>query len=366
MSKTIKKLFLISSSFLLSSAFVSSCAKANDANNQGTLQLKVDLKIDHDANAIINDYLKNLSQTVSQKLNKPVSITSNFTEDGNTSIDRVKSNLTDLAFVSSSAIKTNDTDYITKIQTLTRSFKFDNTPDFYEAGTLDQKARKISELFNEIPYRNWTDENRMWDGNKYQFFYGPEDDLISFYRGMILIGGDQDTLAKIKEAWAQKNWATFSSYGIGGGRTSSNGRYIYPLNLLKKHFNDPNLTISDYQSVRGREIGTNPKVHIVFDDMNSFAWTQNKNKNVPNYTFNPNDNNTKVEILSLTDPALYDIGVFNKRLINDVINAVSESIVELAKNNQDTYGPTVGYNGYRVIKDVNKEVYQFINKANIN
>ncbi|SYV94204.1 High affinity transport system protein p37 precursor, partial [Mycoplasmoides gallisepticum] len=155
MSKTIKKLFLISSSFLLSSAFVSSCAKANDANNQGTLQLKVDLKIDHDANAIINDYLKNLSQTVSQKLNKPVSITSNFTEDGNTSIDRVKSNLTDLAFVSSSAIKTNDTDYITKIQTLTRSFKFDNTPDFYEAGTLDQKARKISELFNEIPYRNW-------------------------------------------------------------------------------------------------------------------------------------------------------------------------------------------------------------------
>lgn len=94
MSKTIKKLFLISSSFLLSSAFVSSCAKANDANNQGTLQLKVDLKIDHDANAIINDYLKNLSQTVSQKLNKPVSITSNFTEDGNTSIDRVKSNLT--------------------------------------------------------------------------------------------------------------------------------------------------------------------------------------------------------------------------------------------------------------------------------
>lgn len=204
MSKTIKKLFLISSSFLLSSAFVSSCAKANDANNQGTLQLKVDLKIDHDANAIINDYLKNLSQTVSQKLNKPVSITSNFTEDGNTSIDRVKSNLTDLAFVSSSAIKTNDTDYITKIQTLTRSFKFDNTPDFYEAGTLDQKARKISELFNEIPYRNWTDENRMWDGNKYQFFYGPEDDLISFYRGMILIGGDQDTLAKIKEAWARK------------------------------------------------------------------------------------------------------------------------------------------------------------------
>ncbi|QMT98711.1 DNA repair protein [Mycoplasma tullyi] len=366
MSKMIKKLFLITSSFLLSSTFVASCTKPNDANDQGMLQLKVDLKIDHDANAVIDNYLKNLSQVVTQKLGKPVSITSTFASDGNTSIDRVKANLTDLAFVSSSAIKTNDDGYVPKIQTLTRSFKFDDSPDFYEAGTLDKRAEEISKIFNEIPYRNWTDENRMWDGNKYEFFYGPENDLISFYRGMILIGGDEETLTKIKEAWMQKNWNAFSSYGIGGGRMSSNGRYIYPLNLLKKHFGDKDLTIPNYQSVRGREIGTNPNVHIVFDDMNSFAWTQNKNANVPNYTFNPKDDNTKVEILSLTDPALYDIGVFNKRLPEDVMNAVSEGVVELAQRNQDPYGPTVGYNGYRVIKNVNNEVYQFINKATVN
>ncbi|WP_027122133.1 ABC transporter thiamine pyrophosphate-binding lipoprotein p37/Cypl [[Mycoplasma] imitans] len=366
MSKTIKKLFLITSSFLLSGSILSSCGYANNPDKSKTLQLKVDLKIDHDSNSVMNDYLQKLSKLVSEKLSMPVNITSSLTADGNTSIDRVKANLTDLAFVSSSSIKSNDKDYIPKLQTLTRAFKFDNAPDFYESGKLDEKAAKTSELFNEIPYRNWTDQNRMWDGNKYEYFYGPADDLISFYRGMILIGGDQETLTKIKEAWTTKNWAMFSSYGIGGGRMSSNGRYIYPLNLLKKHFGNSNLTINNYQSIRGRDIGVNANIHIVFDDMNSFAWTQNKNTNRPNYTFDPNNANSKVEILSFSDPALYDIGVFNKRLDNNVINALSNSIVELAKNNEDPYGPTVGYNGYRVIDNVDTEVYQFQDKAKIN
>ncbi|MDC4182115.1 ABC transporter thiamine pyrophosphate-binding lipoprotein p37/Cypl [Mycoplasma bradburyae] len=363
MFKTTTKLFLAISSFLFCSSFVASCY---DSKKDEALTLRLDLKIDHDSNSVLPNYLKKLADKVTEKTNKKVNVVSSLTSDGNTSVDRVKSNLTDLAFVSSSSIKKSDVQTVPKLQTLTRAFKYDNSPDFYEANTLGDKAKKTSDLFNEIAYKDWTDQNRMWDGNKYEYFYGPANDLISFYRGMILIGGDETTLMGIKKAWTEKNWDAFSAFGIGGGKMSSNGKYIYPMNLLKKHFNNKSLTIPNYQSVKGREIGNNKEVHIVFDDMNSFAWTQNKNKTTPYYTFDVSKPEEKVEILYFTDPALYDIGIFNNRLPSDIINALSESIVELAKNNEDPYGPTVGYNGYRVINDANTEVYQFQDKAKVN
>ncbi|QZX49328.1 ABC transporter thiamine pyrophosphate-binding lipoprotein p37/Cypl [Mycoplasma sp. E35C] len=348
-----KKLFLALSSGLFLAGIASSCARSND-------ELRFELKIDHDANSVLDSYRDKLTELVSNKLNKKIKININVISDGNTIIDNIKANLTDFAFVSSSALRNTDSnEVLPKIQTLTRAFKYDNQELAY-GQELNKVSEQVNNLFNEIPYQQWTDDNRMWDGNKYRYFYDTSDSLVKYYRGMILIGGDVDTLTKIKKAWNDKNWEEFASYGIGGGNTTSNGKYLYQLNLLKKHFQKTDLTINNYQIIKGREIGLNKDVHIVFDDMNSFAWTQNNNKQVPSFTWDKNDNNSKVEVLSLTNPALYDIGVFNKKLDKEIVNAISESIIELSNQNKDEYGKTVGYNHYKLINDPEKEVFEFM------
>ncbi|MBG0730676.1 ABC transporter thiamine pyrophosphate-binding lipoprotein p37/Cypl [Mycoplasma sp. 'Moose RK'] len=259
------------------------------------------------------------------------------------------------------------------LQTLTWSFKnSSNEPKFYQNGLDDdplrQSAKKLDLLFNEISYNNWSNlasGAQKWDGIAYRFFYDESvpKKLISYYRGMILIAGNQEKLAKIRDAWEQKNWEKFRNYGIIHGKQTSAGRWKMQADLIKKHFGknfffaslsedlleNPDKFI---QKVDGVSIGQDKNFSISFDDEASFAWTKNTGNKKQFY---PTEKDGKIEVFILTNPSSYDIGSFRPGFNRVQADMLVEAFINLAKNGKDTYGPNVGYNGYRHVDQKDPE-----------
>ncbi len=340
------------------------------------------ISLDHDADASISKFFELYSNNLSKKLDKKVTVSFNIIDDSFTKISNIQTAKADFAFVNSQSIKDNGIEEFNLIlQTQTDAFKEDTNLDYYSDGQLKSKAEKMTTLFSKTPYKDWEDTAQQWTGSRYNFLY-ETNKLINFYRGMILITGSEEEIKKIKEAWDQKKWSDFMNYGIGHGSSGSAGKFQLPDLLLRKHFgssypglqNAINQNPDKFANVRGREIGRDNKIKIVFDDANSFAWTHN-DKNATNHFYTPTENNgkgdseksnnknNKVEILTYTDPMLYDIGIVSDTLSDRYQKAIAEVFVELAKTKQDIYGPSYGYNGYNLITDPNKEILDVIHKT---
>ncbi|MXR06109.1 DNA repair protein [Mycoplasma flocculare] len=308
-------------------------------------------------------------------------------EDSKTKISQLKSSNnshTAIDFAISDAITTIEEDpekeLYNGLQTLTWAFKnsLDN-PIFYKDGSkndpLRKSAKQLDNLFNKIPYNEWSNKKndpQKWDGIAYRFLYDETNPkrLISYYRGMIMIAGDENVRNEIKKAWDEKDWEKFRNFGIIHGKLTSAGKFKMQNFIIKKHFKN-NLkarTINEdrknhpdkYLQAEGSVIGQDPKYKIAFDDEASFAWTEST-KDGKQYTLNKKDG--KIEIFILTNPASYDIGSFRPGFNRIQANMISEAFVNLAKNGRDTYGQNVGYNGYRKINQTDPEFRRIYEKS---
>ncbi|WP_330463443.1 ABC transporter thiamine pyrophosphate-binding lipoprotein p37/Cypl [Metamycoplasma gateae] len=257
------------------------------------------------------------------------------------------------------------------IQTLTRAFKFDkNFNDKYSNGMEDDKLRQIAknaqELFEAKPYTQWTNDEYKWNGNIYEHFYANENELVEHYRGLIMIHGTENERNAIKKAWDEKDWNSFRNFGLITGKQTSGSKYILQEQLFRKHFNlegnkftsfaeDKLQNADKYTIDKARNIGKGSlkKFHIVFDELASFAYTNNKKGNL----YTPEDNDSKIEFLTATEPLKYNIIAVDKRAFNDQeINDLKNIIINVWREKQDDYGPTVGFNGYKTINDHVEEV----------
>lgn len=262
------------------------------------------------------------------------------------------------------------------LQTLTTPFVFDlDMTRMYINGLNNDPLRiianemqKISFGMNyEYPHTNWTDNEYQWNGIRYNKFYSQDNQLVDGYRGMIVLSGTEESIKKAKNYWEIKDWENFRNLGIIVGKEESLGNYKLEELLLKKHFNlGNNWTIAsdrlkhsdkyNTDSYGTELIGKSDKV-ISFTDEGSFAWTH-RNSNTTNYT--PN-NGFKIEILSVTNPCLYDIGTFSKYVDNNLANLLSQAILKTYKDKNNLYGEGLGYNGYKLISNFNKEVVEKYN-----
>ncbi|MGC7160928.1 ABC transporter thiamine pyrophosphate-binding lipoprotein p37/Cypl [Metamycoplasma hominis] len=267
------------------------------------------------------------------------------------------------------------------LQTMTRAFVFDQ--DFnaqYSNGLDDDPLRKIAQsafdLFNKKPFENWDDKEYKWNGSIYESFYANKDKLVDYYRGLVAVWGTQEELKAIKEAWNKKDWKTFRNFGIMHGSSSSGSKYLLQEALFKKHFNlKGNEFKSFLEDKQGNEVkyikgkiknigkGAFSKYHIVFDDLGSFAYTHSKGSAI----YKLDDKNSKIEFLTVTEPLKYNIFATSSNIPKELREIIANAMVEVWKEGKDTYGPTVGFNGYKIINDPMKEVIlPYKNVFNIN
>ncbi|MGX9339248.1 ABC transporter thiamine pyrophosphate-binding lipoprotein p37/Cypl [Mycoplasma sp. 1890] len=373
--KNKKIAFILSLSTLMSTfAFISiACSAKQDAN----LTLKFVINEPFFGNKKHLFFSKILSE-FKKKINKDATIKVRYVSANNDIASIVRKKTSNVAIITTPLfIRNNDQNIIPILQTMTRAFKFDkNFNDSYSDGSNTDKLRiiaaKLQKLFNKKSYTAWTDEEYSWNGNIYEYFYAKNNELVEYYRGIIMIQGTNEEREQIKKAWDNKDWNTFRNFGIVTGKESSGSKYILQEALFKKHFNlennkfnsfaeDKIKNIEKYTQGEAKNIanGSLKKYHIVFDEMASFAYRNNKRGKF----YTPDDENVKIEFLTATDPLKYNVVVVNKDDFNtEQINYLKNIIIDLWRKNEDDYGPTVGFNGYKIINDVDKEVIQPYNK----
>lgn len=262
------------------------------------------------------------------------------------------------------------------IQTLTTPFTFDaNETKVYEDGSETDPLRIIAnditkQAFSTMPI-NWTDDTYGWNGIRYNKFYNEGVDPTPHYRGMILLSGSDEQIKAAKDAWNKKDFNAFRDLGIIVGNENSVGNYKLEELLIRKHFNDlgNNWTIaSDRQQYKTKyktdsygttEIGKDSNFVISFTDEGSFAWTHQKDGQKD---YRPN-NGSKIEALTVTNPSLYDIGTFSEYLDKQLVTDLTQSIYQLYEQDKNLYGAGLGYNGYKIIEDFNKEVVDVYNNT---
>lgn len=280
----------------------------------------------------------------------------------------------DFAFLKSKTIMDNKLYKYTnpKIQTLAIPFVFDKDNNSRYINGLENDPLRIiaSDMqnisFGKKNFKDWTDNEFQWNGIRYDKFYDLNANLINTYRGMILISGDNNQLKGVKDAWNKKDWNTFRNYGIITGESNSIGNFILQEKLLLKHFgNQFNTLIEDKSQNQNKykvdsygveDVGKFSNFVISFSEEGSFSWTHNSQYSS---SFRPINNN-KIEILTVTNPGIYDIGVFNKSLNYKIVDLLTESIYQIYKQNvnNNEYPSSLGYNGFSKIIDFKKEVIE--------
>ncbi|QJG66847.1 ABC transporter thiamine pyrophosphate-binding lipoprotein p37/Cypl [Mycoplasma phocoenae] len=239
---------------------------------------------------------------------------------------------------------------------------YDNKDLFYvsDRATLESNAVKMTKRFNELPYKDWTDSNRLYDKKVYQYFYEPNQH-VKFQRGAVYITGDESTLKAIKQAWKNKDWNAFRNFGIVKYKDkNSSSKFLYPEFLFKHHFNQENnkfigfnedqsshnnkyLNYPDKESARNMYQPNYEKFHIFLGEENEFAYHHNsKNKQYFSKV------NERVEILTLTDPYLFNVVVVDKNMNAEQMKLLKQSIKEA----QDDYGKLIGITGYLGLEDL--------------
>lgn len=279
-----------------------------------------------------------------------------------------------LASITSSLFYRNKEHLSPLLQTLTYAFKFDLDGNKYYSSNnngddLIKIAKEAQKMFETKKFNNWGHSEYEWDGSKFNYFYSK--DLIDFYRGNIMMWGNKSTIERIKKAWVEKDWNTFRNFGIMTGKENSASKYLLQEQLFKKHFNLPNNKFTSfaldrqknpnkYKTDKAKNLskGENKNYHIVFDELGSFAYTNNKknNKQLDYYSCeNPED---KIEFLTVTNPIKYNVLATSNSLSQKKRELLAKAIYNIWKNGYDDYGKTVGFNGYKIIKNYYKEVIE--------
>lgn len=349
-------------------------------------------------NGDYNKFAKDIQSTFNKlkNENKKYKNLSNITitikgdiDDNQSKKDLIENGSADFAFISSKSLIAND--FYKKvnplIQTLTTSFVFDDDMNkVYENGQENDPLITIANNMQSLsfgqdysyPFNSWNDDKKVdsnnevvqpfydWNGIRYNAFYNEDNSsLVNGYRGMIVLSGTDNQINNAIEAWNNKNWEDFRNLGIIVGDSSSSGTYLLQEQLIKKHFNlsSSNWTIAEdklkhpdkYETDSNggtSKIGKYSNFVISFTDEGSFAWTHN---NKDSSDFSPREE-AKIKILTVTNPAIYDVGIFNKYVNKEVAELITESIIYLYKNNDNLYGEGLGYNGYSQITDFDNQV----------
>lgn len=270
------------------------------------------------------------------------------------------------------------------IQTLTTPFVFDlDMSKTYSDGLDNDPLRIIANDMQEKsfgkdyshPLSSWKDDkgpppNFDWNGIRYNAFYDEQAELVNGYRGMIVLSGDDKQINDATNYWNKKDWNSFRNLGIIVGDETSSGNYKLQEKLIKTHFGfgndwtiatDKKSNPEKYETDKygTNKIGKSKDFVISFTDEGSFAWTHNTTTNVD---YKPLEG-SKIKILTVTNPGIYDVGTFSKAVNEDVKELMIKSIISLYQNNNNTYGEGLGYNGYSRIKDFEKEVLEPLSKS---
>lgn len=309
----------------------------------------------------------------------PINIDYKISSDDKTKEALLANGSADFGFLKIKTVIDNNLykdNYYPIIQTRTNPFVFDKDMeqrylDGSENDPLIKIAKEAQEKsFGKKPFSEWEDKEFGWNGYRYESFYDT-DSTTAGYRGMILICGNEDKIKKIRESWNKKDWETFRNYGIIHGDINSIGNFKLQEKLLQKHFGKPELSLLedkrehdgkyDFDKYGTEKLGDVEGFSIGFTDEGSFAWTNSK---LNSGSFRTSQKDEKIEILSVTDPSIYDVGVFNKRKLNDLkIELISKSILKIVELDQNNYGAGLGYNGYSLIKDFQSEVLEKYNET---
>lgn len=298
--------------------------------------------------------------------------------------DAIEKGSADFAFLTAKTLIDNDfyKQVNPMIQTLTTPFIFDtDMTKHYVDGSENDPLRVIAQnmqqasfgLNYQYPLSTWdtqTGPNYNWNGIRYNAFYDESAPLVNGYRGMIVLSGTTTQINNAITYWDNKDWNNFRNLGIITGNTSSAGNYQLEENLIRTHFNlGTNWTIAedrnenpsyyDTDTYGTSKMGKDANFVIDFTDEASFAWTNNTSGN-GDYT--PRTG-AQIQILTVTNPAIYDIGVFSQTVSQDVANLFTQAIINLYENNDNLYGEGLGYNGYSKITNFNSEVIQPMEEA---
>ncbi|VEU78575.1 High affinity transport system protein p37 precursor [Metamycoplasma arthritidis] len=322
---------------------------------------------------IIKEYnrLNKLSNANAKEVGNEVA----FVESGNDLANNLVKGASNVAILTPTVFYNNkDRDSVVPfIQTLTKAFNFEKENSYYKNGKeneddLRKLAATAQKAFEAKKYLEWDDQSYGWDGTKYTRFYDLNK-TIEYYRGVVMIWGNEDTKTKIKKAWDEKDWNTFRNFGIVTGKKTSASKYKLQEALFKKHFTkkgneftsfgeDMLKNADKYQQGDGHNIskGSLSKYHIVFDEFGAFAYKHNSYKGKKLDYYSTNNEDEKIEFLTTTEAMKYNMYVAKKSLDQKTIDLLAKAIINVHKNGKDNYGPRIGFNGYKQIKDIKQEV----------
>ncbi|MBZ4203690.1 ABC transporter thiamine pyrophosphate-binding lipoprotein p37/Cypl [Mycoplasma tauri] len=257
-------------------------------------------------------------------------------------------------------------------QSYTLGFVWQNNPtSFYIDGSkndplrLDAEAENNAQMVKYGEYKTWTNKKDEFDfdGSKYRIFY-KKDKVIPIYRGAIIISGNDEVRKNIINAWENKNFDEFIKHGIVYKNHESGGKFKYQLALLARHFgkkiDDLKIIFSknehgyfvasknlNWQLGKKNEFGK--ITNIIFTDEGEFNWTP-KHEQWTNGHFTPSDPDAKVRVLTMTNPAPYDIMLGKTSLSSKQAELIAKAISSLSVE-ENLYGTYTGYNKFKPIDE---------------
>ncbi|MBN0919609.1 ABC transporter thiamine pyrophosphate-binding lipoprotein p37/Cypl [[Mycoplasma] gypis] len=327
---------------------------------------------------IENEYNKLKQKNEKLKDTPDIKIKPSLNSDNRAVFDSVYANRAQIGFSTSVFLmqKANQSQLnIDKIQTVAQTTTFapkhDNTPLFYgeDDEAFAQMVNDINIDFSKKPFSQWSDDEYQYKYGIYNTFYD-KTRQVNYYRGAIFIAGDDDTISKIKQAWQQKDWKTFKSFGIvTASNSNSNSKYVYPEILFKKHFNKVDNKFTSFAQekeknndlfasyVKGQSAKDmfNFKQHIFLGEEGEYAY-HHSDRNSKLFS---RPNGERAEILTMTDPISFNILIANNSLSKDQLKL----LVSVMMSQKDDFGYLIGVNGYQDSIGKEKEIKDFYLKA---
>ncbi|MBU4690969.1 ABC transporter thiamine pyrophosphate-binding lipoprotein p37/Cypl [Mycoplasma zalophi] len=320
--------------------------------------------------SIESKYNKLKNQDINTKNTENITLNPDLLSNDRALVESVITNKSQIAIVNSVFLNNqfNETQkYIDLVHPilLAKTFipKYDEDMVFYDANNnekMNEIVKKQNNDFSKKPYSQWDDKEYGFNYGIYQHFYEPINKSINYQRGAIFITGTDEVLKKIKEAWKNRDWKTFSSFGIVKNQdTSSATRFVYPEFLFKKHFNKYNKQFTGFNN----DENANPNNYInypihnsathmgqsIFKDFHIFLGEENEyafHHNDPDKNYFSRPEGEKIEILTLTDPFLFFVVIASNKLSEKEIIFLQQAILETSQENKDDFSYRIGISGY--------------------
>lgn len=333
----------------------------------------------------LTNYFNETKNNISSLKNKPnVSVKLEFASDrsalypkflaNNSTNDFVIMSYTDLVDVSKEDLLPSvaQSQTIQFLWTPDKPVYFENKKENDPLYLMAQNANKIQlENSNYGTYPlDWIDNEKKlkWDGSKYEVFYKLGSYTENYY-GSILISGTEEQREQIKQAWINKDWDTFRSFGIVFDSSDSLAKFNLPASLIAKNFNLKYSDIVNYlikqpndlvslgnvpESSLGVQTSTGKVYRIAFEYDGVFNWTPptwTPDSTSKSYNFKPtNYPNEQVRYLTMSGPLLYDAVLARKGISKEQIDIFAQALEKLTYE-ENTYGIYSGFNKFVKMSD---------------